>query len=81
VTVAARRPDPARPAEPELDEVTLRRAQRGESAAWRALIERYQRPVFALLGRMLKHLGSMGQVLHVTQPTIFSQGGDGQVSV
>lgn len=37
----------------ELDEVTLVRAQRGEDAACRALVERYQRPVFALLGRMI----------------------------
>ena len=37
----------------ELDELTLRRAQRGEEAASRALVERYQRPVFALLHRML----------------------------
>ncbi len=37
----------------ELDEVTLRRAQRGERDACRALIERYQAPVFALLHRML----------------------------
>ena len=37
----------------ELDELCLRRAQRGEEAACRALVERYQRPVFALLHRML----------------------------
>jgi RNA polymerase sigma-70 factor (ECF subfamily) len=37
----------------ELDELTLRRAQRGEPAACRALVERYQRPVFALLHRMM----------------------------
>jgi RNA polymerase sigma-70 factor (ECF subfamily) len=37
----------------ELDELTLRRAQRGDPAACRALVERYQRPVFALLHRML----------------------------
>lgn len=37
----------------ELDDLTLRRAQRGEQAAFRALVLRYQRPVFALLGRML----------------------------
>jgi RNA polymerase sigma-70 factor, ECF subfamily len=36
----------------ELDDVTLARAQRGDDAACRALVERYQRPVFALLGRM-----------------------------
>jgi RNA polymerase sigma-70 factor (ECF subfamily) len=38
---------------PELDELTLRRAQRGDRAASHALVIRYQRPVFALLGRML----------------------------
>jgi RNA polymerase sigma-70 factor (ECF subfamily) len=37
----------------ELDDVTLGRAQRGDESAWRALVERYQRPVFALLSRML----------------------------
>jgi len=37
----------------ELDEVTLRGAQRGEPSACRALVERYQRPVFGLLHRML----------------------------
>lgn len=41
------------PAPAELDEVTLRRAQRGDADATRALVERYQGPVFALLGRML----------------------------
>ncbi len=43
---AARRPD-------ALDELTLRRAQRGEERAWRDLIERYQRPVHALIWRLL----------------------------
>src|SRR5262245_34315895 len=37
----------------ELDELSLRRAQRGEDAACRALVERYQARVFALLSRML----------------------------
>jgi RNA polymerase sigma factor (sigma-70 family) len=37
----------------DLDEVTLARAQRGDRDARAALIERYQRPVFALLSRML----------------------------
>ena len=37
----------------ELDEVTLARARGGDRRALRALIERYERPVFALLGRML----------------------------
>jgi RNA polymerase sigma-70 factor, ECF subfamily len=39
--------------ERELDEETLRRAQAGDQAAQAALIERYQRPVFALLSRMV----------------------------
>src|SRR5688500_7230810 len=37
----------------ELDDVTLARARAGEQAAQAALIERYQRPVFALLWRMV----------------------------
>jgi RNA polymerase sigma-70 factor (ECF subfamily) len=37
----------------EIDDVTLARAQRGDAAAWRALVEHYQGAVFALLGRML----------------------------
>jgi RNA polymerase sigma-70 factor, ECF subfamily len=39
--------------ERELDEQTLSRAQAGDHAAQAALIERYQRPVFALLSRMV----------------------------
>ncbi len=42
----------ARTAEP-LDELTLRRAQRGEERAWRALIDRYRQPVHALIWRLL----------------------------
>jgi RNA polymerase sigma-70 factor, ECF subfamily len=37
----------------DLDEITLARAQAGDRLAKAALIERYQRPVFALLSRML----------------------------
>jgi RNA polymerase sigma-70 factor (ECF subfamily) len=37
----------------DLDEVTLARAQAGDRLAKSALVERYQRPVFALLSRML----------------------------
>lgn len=37
----------------EMDELTVARAQRGDRAAQSALIERYQRPVFALLSRMV----------------------------
>jgi RNA polymerase sigma-70 factor, ECF subfamily len=36
-----------------LDELTLRRAQRGDERAWRDLIERFQRPVHALIWRLL----------------------------
>jgi RNA polymerase sigma-70 factor, ECF subfamily len=36
-----------------LDELTLRRAQRGDQRAWRDLIERYQRPVHSLIWRLL----------------------------
>jgi RNA polymerase sigma-70 factor (ECF subfamily) len=36
-----------------LDELTLRRAQRGEERAWRELIDRYQAPVHALVWRLL----------------------------
>ncbi|HEX5058954.1 MAG TPA: sigma-70 family RNA polymerase sigma factor, partial [Kofleriaceae bacterium] len=41
-----------RPTEP-LDEVTLRRAQRGDQRAWRDLIDRYQQPVHSLIWRLL----------------------------
>jgi RNA polymerase sigma-70 factor (ECF subfamily) len=37
---------------PQLDELTLLRAQRGDERAWRALIDRYQQPVHALIWRM-----------------------------
>jgi len=36
-----------------LDELTLRRAQRGEERAWRDLIGRFQQPVHALIWRLL----------------------------
>lgn len=38
---------------PELDDITLVRAQRGDARAQSALVVRYQRPVFAILSRML----------------------------
>jgi RNA polymerase sigma-70 factor, ECF subfamily len=37
----------------ELDEVTVARAQRGDRDAFRALVVMYQRPVHALIGRVL----------------------------
>lgn len=55
MTLAVARSDsnaaPSAPA--ELDELSLRRAQNSDQSACRALVERYQRPVFALLFRML----------------------------
>ncbi|NVB80376.1 MAG: sigma-70 family RNA polymerase sigma factor, partial [Kofleriaceae bacterium] len=36
-----------------VDELTLRRAQRGDERAWRDLIARFQQPVHALVWRML----------------------------
>jgi RNA polymerase sigma-70 factor (ECF subfamily) len=41
----------------ELDEVTLRRAVRGESAAAKELVDLYQSRVFALVSRMLSGRG------------------------
>lgn len=56
--VAIQGRDPVRPPPPaELDEITLARAQRGDARARRNLVERYQRPVFALLSRMLPGRG------------------------
>lgn len=59
---------PARRAR-ELDEVTLARAQRGEAAACRALVEAYQHPVFALLSRLLGPSGRAGLVEDLAQET------------
>jgi RNA polymerase sigma-70 factor (ECF subfamily) len=50
----------------ELDELTLRRAQRGDPRACRELVDRYQRRVFALIGRML---GRSPQVEDLAQET------------
>jgi RNA polymerase sigma-70 factor (ECF subfamily) len=66
VTGAA--PSPDRPPAGELDELTLRRAQRGDDDACRQLVERYQRPVFALLSRMLGP-GQRAQVEDLAQET------------
>jgi RNA polymerase sigma-70 factor (ECF subfamily) len=65
VTVAAHR---AAPAPDELDELTLRRAQRRDPAAWKALVVRYERRVFALLSRMLGG-GRRAQVEDLAQET------------
>jgi RNA polymerase sigma-70 factor, ECF subfamily len=65
---------PAAPRRPaaggaDLDDVTLRRAQRGDAAAFRLLIERYQRQVHALLWRMLAGRGSRDRVEDLVQET------------
>jgi len=52
----------------ELDELTLRRAQRGDEDACRALVVRYQSAVFALLQRMLG-AGKRALVEDVAQET------------
>lgn len=59
-------PEPRRA---ELDDVTLARAQRGDEPAWRALVERYQRPVFALLSRMLSPVARRDLVEDLAQET------------
>ena len=53
----------------ELDDLTLARAQRGEESAWRALVEHYQRPVFALLARMLSPVARRDLVEDLAQET------------
>lgn len=53
----------------DLDELTLARARRGDRQAFRALVERYERPVFALLGRMLLRAGRESLVEDLAQET------------
>jgi len=54
---------------PELDDLTLARAQRGDEPAWRALVEHYQRPVFAMLSRMLSPIARRDLVEDLAQET------------
>src|SRR5215470_7423239 len=53
----------------ELDDLTLARAQRGEQAAFRELVLRYQQRVFALLWRMLGARAERGTVEDLAQDT------------
>lgn len=53
----------------ELDELTLIRAQRSDESACRALVERYQRPVFSLLSRLLGPSGQRGSCEDLAQET------------
>ena len=53
----------------ELDEITLERARRGDRDAFRQLVERYERPVFSVLGRMLYVSGKDSLVDDLAQET------------
>lgn len=53
----------------ELDRAALARAQAGDRRAQRALIDRYQRPVAALIARMLRGLGGRALVEDLVQET------------
>jgi RNA polymerase sigma-70 factor, ECF subfamily len=53
----------------DVDDATLARARRGDRQAFRALVERYERPVFALLGRMLLRAGRESLVEDLAQET------------
>lgn len=73
----------------ELDDVTLERARRGDARAFRAVVERYQRPVHALLGRMLAGTASFAEVEELAQDTFvrifralpsFSPQGEGRLT-
>ena len=53
----------------ELDELTFRRAQAGDEAACRALVDRYQAPLYALLWRVLEPAGGQEAVEDLCQET------------
>lgn len=53
----------------ELDDVTLRRAQAGDEAAFRALVERYRRPIWDLCWRMTAPVGLADRAEDLTQDT------------
>jgi RNA polymerase sigma-70 factor (ECF subfamily) len=90
VIAAAPRSEPPLPTSPaELDELTVARAQRGDARARRDLVERYQRPVFALLSRMLHARGHHQTVEDLAQETFlrvfralpgFDRGGKARLS-
>ena len=72
----------------DLDDVTLARAMHGDRDAFRALVERYERPVFALLGRMLVRSGRESLVEDLAQETfvrvfrsLASFGADGRTNL
>ncbi len=53
----------------ELDDLTLRRAQRGDHAAFRVLVERYERGVWELTWRMVAPAGLAARAEDLTQET------------
>src|SRR5580704_4850619 len=54
IAVPALPPSPsAPPREPELDRAVLARCRAGDARAFRVFVERYQRPVFACLSRIV----------------------------
>jgi len=55
----------------ELDAATVRRAAEGDADACTALVRRYERPIFALLGRMLRPRGLAGELEDLAQEVFF----------
>lgn len=53
----------------ELDASTFQRARRGDHGAFRQLVERYHRPTFALLWRILEHDHSQQDIEDLVQET------------
>ncbi len=53
----------------ELDELTLRRAKRGDGEAFRRLVERYHLPVYHLIWRMAEARTGQARVEELTQET------------
>lgn len=51
----------------DLDEITLTRARRGDARAFAALVTRYQRPVHAVLSRILTGVASAAEVDELAQ--------------
>ncbi len=61
--MVARAPSAAR----ELDDLALLRAQRGDHAAFRQLVERYERPVWELVWRLVAPAGLAARAEDLTQ--------------
>lgn len=53
----------------ELDDLALHRAQRGDHAAFRQLVERYERPVWDLVWRLVAPAGLAARAEDLTQET------------